>query len=185
MLKREPAKFSTKLISEEHESCPKLSIQAEVLAFIERTAATDPSAETGGILLGFHNGRNIRIVKASEAGPNAKRSSCGFLRDTQYCQQVLNEEHALSGADYVGEWHTHVIDLPRPSEGDLVTLTGIILDRDYNFPSFSMILAIVRGTSIQLLSYIVTAESHELKHLQGDSERQCVVKVARVPPELL
>jgi integrative and conjugative element protein (TIGR02256 family) len=106
--------------------------------------------------MGFHEGKNIRVVRASDAGPNARRSSCGFLRDTAFCQTALNEEYARSGADYVGEWHTHVIDLRRPSEGDLATLAGLVVDTDYAFPSFSMILVVVSQDSAEVLGYMAT-----------------------------
>jgi integrative and conjugative element protein (TIGR02256 family) len=109
--------------------------------------------------MGLRDGEDILVVKASDSGPNAKRSHCGFLRDTAFCQAVLNEEHAVSGADYVGEWHTHVIDLRGPSRGDLETLAGIILDPDYSFRSFAMILLVVSGRTTQILGYVAYTES--------------------------
>jgi integrative and conjugative element protein (TIGR02256 family) len=142
-----------------------LFVSDEVIDFLRERSVASPTQETGGILMGFHEGRNIRVVKASDAGPNARRSSCGFLRDTSYCQAALNEEYARSGADYVGEWHTHVIDLRGPSNGDLGTLAGLVLDTDYSFPSFSMLLVVVGHGSAEILGYIATAIAtgdHEL-----------------------
>jgi integrative and conjugative element protein (TIGR02256 family) len=139
------------------DSSPRLFVNLEVVEFLRQRSIVSPTQETGGILMGFHEGKNIRVVKASDAGPNARRSSCGFLRDTAYCQAALNEEYALSGADYVGEWHTHVIALRRPSEGDLNTLAGLVIDKDYSFPSFSMILVVVRRGSAEVLGYMATA----------------------------
>jgi|SRR6266850_21837 len=155
---RKRTKYYPKLIKLTNEVVPKLAISADAIAFIERTASQSPVSETGGILIGYHSGSDIHVVKATDAGPYAQRSSCEFLRDRAYCQNILNEEFAATGADYVGEWHTHVVDLPGPSDGDLQTLAGIILDPDYNFPSFAMILAIVRNQRAELMSYIVTAE---------------------------
>ena len=141
------------------ENAPRLLVSVAALEFISRSSSQSPNFETGGILIGHHSGSDIIVRKATDAGPNAKRSQCGFLRDRSHCQKILEQEFAVSGADYVGEWHTHVIDLPRPSSGDLQTLAGIILDPDYDFPSFCMILAVVGGESPRIAGYVVTAYS--------------------------
>lgn len=119
---------------------PKLLVQASVLEFLKRMASESHQAETGGILIGFHRGTDILITRASDAGPKALKSSCSVLRDTEHCRAVLEQEFSSTGADYVGEWHTHVVDLPHPSTGDLRTLAGIMMDPDYDFQSFGMIL---------------------------------------------
>lgn len=150
---------------------------------IEALARDGTGKETGGILIGFHAGKDIRIVKASDAGPNARRSSCGFLRDTSYCQAILDQEHATSGADYVGEWHTHIIDLPRPSEGDLLTLARIILDPDYEFPSFCMILVINRRRAPEVQGYIVEVEP-AADIGSGRRDFSCTLRVTQVTPEI-
>lgn len=176
-------KYSPLPPNSEASSPPRLALTPEAYQLIERLARDGAGKETGGILIGFHAGKDIRVVKASDAGPNAQRSSCGFLRDTRYCQAMLDQEHAGSGADYVGEWHTHVIDLPRPSEGDLLTLARIILDPDYNFPSFSMILAINRGGVPEVQGYMVEVEPAP----DADAHRRgfsCTLRVTQVTPEI-
>jgi integrative and conjugative element protein (TIGR02256 family) len=175
---KELVKYSPKLRGQARERTPKLMISAEVASFIERTAAQSPNTETGGILIGHHIGRDIRVKRATDAGPSARRSQCGFLRDTEYCQKILNEEFAASGADYLGEWHTHVIDLPRPSRGDLETLARIALDPDYNFPSFAMILAVVLKGEAKLLSYVIATD------LASAKRNRRFVTVAQVIPVL-
>lgn len=178
MWPKESVKYLQRLTRRAPEPIPKLMVWTETAAFIRRTAAQSPSTETGGILIGHHIGRDIRVVRATDAGPGARRSQCGFLRDTEYCQKILNEEFAISGADYVGEWHTHVVDLPRPSRGDLETLARIVLDPDYNFPSFAMILALVLKGEVKLLPYVIATD---LARARG-GER--IVTVAQVTPVL-
>ena len=146
---------------------------------MEDAAAASPTKETGGIFIGTHQGVDILISKATDAGPNAKRSECGFLRDTAYCQSVLDAEYSVSGADYVGEWHTHVVQLPQPSTGDLATLAGIILDPDYRLPSFSMGLGVVSKESIDFLFYMVTIERRSLA-----KEKLALINVSRVVPSV-
>jgi integrative and conjugative element protein (TIGR02256 family) len=178
MFLKESAKFWRKLTKQASEKTPKIFALPEVVAFIQRSASQSPMVETGGILMGHHMGRDILVTRATDAGPDARRSRCGFLRDTEYCQKVLNKEFASSGADYLGEWHTHVIDLPRPSRGDLQTLVGIILDPDYNFPSFAMFLAVVNNQATRLLAYVASADDP----VQDSSPR--VVNVAQVIPTI-
>jgi integrative and conjugative element protein (TIGR02256 family) len=167
--------------SELTESSPRLFVVPDVLTYITDLVRAETGRETGGILIGFHQGRDIRIVKASDAGPLARRSSCGFLRDTGYCQAILDQEHAASGADYVGEWHTHVVDLARPSEGDIATLAGIILDPDYSFLSFSMLLVIRRAEAVEVQAYAVTADAERSDRRRS---RTRVVRVCQVTPEV-
>jgi integrative and conjugative element protein (TIGR02256 family) len=140
-------------------------------------AQSSPNKETGGILMGIHRGRDIIVSKVTDAGPNARRSACGFLRDTDYCQAALVTEFAASGVDYVGEWHTHVVALPRPSPGDLATLASIILDPDYHLPSFTMALGVVSRDVVQLLFYLVTIE-----HNTSKSASDAIVLVEQVQP---
>lgn len=83
-----------------------------------------------------------------------------FLRDTEYCAKILRECYKKSGADYVGEWHSHVGRLNRPSEGDLLTLSGIMKDTDYDFDVFAMVIAVksrgIRSRRIRLNGFIAT-----------------------------
>ena len=119
------------------------------------------SLETGGILIG-HSGPSglIRVTYASGPGPNAVHQPTYFLRDTQYCANILLEQYERSGADYVGEWHSHVGRLNRPSEGDLITLNGIITDPDYNFDVFAMVIAVrggrLRRRRLKLNGFVAT-----------------------------
>jgi hypothetical protein len=83
-----------------------------------------------------------------------------FLRDTEYCATVLRQCYEETGADYVGEWHSHVGRLNHPSGGDLVTLSGIMSDPDYDFQSFAMVIAVragrIRSRRIKLNGFIAT-----------------------------
>ena len=119
---------------------PTLRAGPSVLESIKRITLDSHGSETGGILIGFHKGLDILVTRATDAGPKALKSECSVLRDTEYCSAVLQQEFATTGADYVGEWHSHVVDLPHPSSGDLRTLAGILVDPDYDLKTFAMIL---------------------------------------------
>jgi integrative and conjugative element protein (TIGR02256 family) len=117
-------------------------------------AINSKSNETGGILVGFNVGRDIQIVDASDSGPNAQRSPAHFVRDTSYCRRFLATSFEQSGADYVGEWHSHVAAPRRLSLGDLGTLAGIFVDPDYDFVSFAVILVVVSRRRAELVVYV-------------------------------
>jgi integrative and conjugative element protein (TIGR02256 family) len=167
-----------------HKADPNVAIGRDVVDYIKLTAAASCDGETGGILIGFHYGRHIKVTKASDAGPLARRSSCSFLRDTAYCQSVLQDEYSRTGADYVGEWHTHIIDLPGPSEGDLLTLARIILDPDYQLPSFVMIVVTVVAGPPDLHSFAITSHLRARNSSDKAGFGSVAVKVTRVIPEI-
>lgn len=123
-----------------------------------------PDLETGGILIGHTDSSGtITVTHASGPGPKAIHTPSYFLRDTKYCADVLRRCYDESGADYVGEWHSHVGRLNRPSPGDLLTLSGIMNDPDYKFDFFAMVIAVrmgrIRSRGIRLNGFMVTPSS--------------------------
>lgn len=139
---------------------PRLLVSDEAREVIVREAALYCDVETGGILMGrFEPADAIHVTHASGPGPNAVHEPAFFMRDTAYCSRVLSEHYERFGADYVGEWHTHVDGLRVPSAGDLVTLANIMHDPDYDFESFAMLLAVKfrrRRSRLELHAFVAT-----------------------------
>jgi len=129
---------------------------------IEHEARSSPNKETGGILMGYIDApATVRVTHASGSGPGAYRSPREFLRDTEYCTEVLREHYERFGVDYVGEWHSHILPIAELTTGDVDTLVGIILDPDYDFAAFAKILVLVnpwRPAQVELRGYIVTRQ---------------------------
>lgn len=119
-----------------------------------QSLARQSERETGGILVGFNNGRDVHVVDASDAGPKANASAVHFLRDTEHCRTFLDQQFSAAGADYVGEWHSHVVSLRRLSEGDLKTIAGLFLDPDYDFVSFVIVLVVVADERCDIHVYV-------------------------------
>ncbi len=155
----------------QRDSSPTIEISAEAIDRIRSLAVDSQEHETGGILVGFNLGLNIKISIASDAGPNAQRSTTHFLRDTDYCRQFLAEQYATNGADYVGEWHSHVISLHRLSRGDLETVAGLFIDPDYDFLTFATILVVVDGGSVELHVYLAQ---------RGDDENRLRLQITEL-----
>jgi integrative and conjugative element protein (TIGR02256 family) len=118
----------------------RVILPVHIAAFLDEEAARIPKVETGGILIGFQLDSAFRVTRATGPGPKAVQTAGEFRRDTKYCSAILEEEFRNSGADYIGEWHTHIIPLKHLSVGDIVTSAGIVLDPDYQFKNFLVLL---------------------------------------------
>jgi integrative and conjugative element protein (TIGR02256 family) len=112
-VKKKPLQFSPGLMRFQIEGSAAVEIPLHTLQKIEALALESRGQETGGILVGHNDGIDVRVSQASDAGPNAQRSASHFLRDTEYCRGFLDQAYSDSGADYVGEWHSHVVSLRR------------------------------------------------------------------------
>lgn len=132
---------------------PTVTVSLAALDRIHELVISSTSKETGGILVGRNIGKDIHITDASDPGPNAQQTETHFLRDTAYCRDFLARCYNDSGVDYVGEWHSHVVDLRRLSAGDINTLIGILIDPDYDFVSFVILLIAVKKNRLELLVY--------------------------------
>lgn len=97
--------------------------------------------ETGGILLGFDTPDGVLISVAGNAGPDALREDCRFIRDTAHAQVLADAVFDETGAVWVGEWHTHPVSGPVPSQLDLRSYATILVDPALAFSRFlSMIV---------------------------------------------
>jgi len=121
----------------------KVYIHKEVLDFIRQESAESGDDETGGVLIGFRmGGDKYVIVRASKAGPNAKRTKTRFEKDEEYCQKELlgvYEELGEKGL-YLGEWHFHPSGGNEPSGLDIKSLTEIAAQDNYRIDKPIMLI---------------------------------------------
>lgn len=77
------------------------------------------AAEAGGILLGrlIKNSMDVVVDRVSPPSPADKRSRFRFFRRARPAQEVVDAAWRTSGGTtaYLGEWHTHPEEQPRPS----------------------------------------------------------------------
>ena len=137
-----------------YEFQPSITIEHNAYETIKSTVEQSPRMETGGILIGHDQPNNVHITYASMPGPNAVQTPTKFLRDNDYCKEVLFEQYNKFGTNYVGEWHSHVVNLHGMSFGDCMTLASIMHDPDYNFESFAIIVATIFKGELRLTGYI-------------------------------
>jgi len=83
--------------------------------------------ETGGVMLGYVNGKIVHVEKVSNGGLKAFHEYLYFRADNNYIEMFIDIEVANSGGKlrYLGEWHTHPQIKPEPSEIDLNSLYEI------------------------------------------------------------
>lgn len=96
----------------------KLLIEAallERLAPFRQVAWSAP--EAGGILLGYRRGPHTHVTEATTPSQSDVRRRFGFFRHAAHHQRVALRRWKETGQtlDYVGEWHTHPEDDPKPS----------------------------------------------------------------------
>ena len=95
-----------------------LSLAEPVIAIFERHIQAQPSdCEAGGLLLGTVHGSNIAVAEATVPTTWDKRLPSLFERMLFGHSSIARARWTASGGTvrYVGEWHTHPQDYPRPS----------------------------------------------------------------------
>ncbi len=112
---------------------PRVRLTRAALADLTRFAvAAADGRETGGIVLGHDDGlaRDVHVRHCGDAGPAAVRHPDRFSRDVDHAQRLADAAAASDGSTWIGEWHTHLIDLPTPSATDLRTYRDLLEDPD-------------------------------------------------------
>tara|TARA_R110000851_G_C13094904_1_gene567325 strand:- start:579 stop:1061 length:483 start_codon:yes stop_codon:yes gene_type:complete len=105
--------------SSEHGSI--VLILAEVLTEIGSYIQTDQSfEEAGGLLIGERRGGHFIVNGISSPQPTDVRRRSSFVRNVPGHYRIVQSAFRMSGgtSNYLGEWHTHPEDIPRPSSVD-------------------------------------------------------------------
>lgn len=106
--------------------------------------------ERGGVLLGkiYPEDKRIVIVGATEPGAGDCGTASTWFRDATRANRLIEEAWIESEGlvNYVGEWHTHAEDEPRPSRRDATTMRS--LSRRRPLASDGLILLIIGRGSI-------------------------------------
>jgi integrative and conjugative element protein (TIGR02256 family) len=100
--------------------------------------------ETGGILLGHDQGMagGFVIRHCGDPGPRAVRQRAHFERDLAHAQKLADQAADRDGSVWLGEWHTHLLELPVPSLHDLMTYRALLFDVELGFPRFLSLIVL-------------------------------------------
>jgi len=89
--------------------------------------------ETGGALFGMKTRSNeFVILLATPPGVEAYHSKYTFQMDLNFLRKVDKHVKDLYKLDHFGDWHTHILDLLGPSQGDINSTHVISKKNDYD-----------------------------------------------------
>lgn len=103
----------------------KLKINDDVLQIMKQCSQNtiENQKEYCGVLLGREiiNTADIIVDKITEPSEDDVQKKFYFFRDKKYHQKKIIEEWKKSDGtcNYLGEWHTHLEDIPKPSPTDI------------------------------------------------------------------
>ncbi|WP_426939764.1 Mov34/MPN/PAD-1 family protein [Pseudarthrobacter sp. S6] len=140
---------------------PDIWIIPEALALIgEEAIRSRDGLETGGILLGTDDGREIVVRHAGGPGAKAHRESNRFLRDLAHAQQLAELAWKEDQSQWIGEWHTHPSGDLSPSNYDLEAYARHLHDPELSFRRFlTIIVGLTRTGEIMAVAWIVDQET--------------------------
>ena len=110
----------------------RILIEAEPLALMDKHWQDQvEKRESGGILLGYRRGVNLHVTTATPPQSDDRRWRFLFKRSARYHQEIALRQWTDSKRtiDYLGEWHTHPQEHPRPSMTDLSEWSKISAQR--------------------------------------------------------
>ncbi|MHC9036920.1 Mov34/MPN/PAD-1 family protein [Cobetia marina] len=92
----------------------------------EQSGVYDP--ESGGLILGRIRGEYLDIAEVTKPANDDFKSRFKFIRRDISHYQLAIEAWASSNSEvgYLGEWHTHPEDTPKPSSIDLASWKKIV-----------------------------------------------------------
>lgn len=124
--------------------------------------------ESGGVLIGKVYDNHIEILDCSEPTKFDKRSRYNFNRSFKSAQEFINIKFKNSEGKeiYLGEWHTHPENDPKPSNTDLKNFEKSLKNNILNSHTHFMI--IVGITSIYIGIYI---DKKQVDNLSISNER--------------
>lgn len=114
------------MTTDEQTVTPRLQLAATALTSGSDLARAALPRETGGILVGWHEGDTVVVTDVLHV-PDKRASGHRYGRNHKRAQRVL-DQHRMKAADknvgYVGEWHSHPAPQP-PSHVDLESLAEL------------------------------------------------------------
>ena len=101
-------------------------------------SAHGAATETGGALFGYESrsGTRVTVTEATDPGDHAFHAPTQFTRDIDHTHRRALEIFESTGAEWVGEWHTHPTGDLRPSTLDVSTYRRHLHDPDLGFRVF-------------------------------------------------
>lgn len=97
---------------------------AVISHLLEHQQQGSEANEAGGQLFGTVTSKEVRVTTATGPYQNDERGRYRYRSDAQSAQQAISDQ-AIHGLIYIGEWHTHAEDEPRPSDDDIAAMNAL------------------------------------------------------------
>jgi integrative and conjugative element protein (TIGR02256 family) len=113
-----------------------LKVPARVLSRMLELSRSAAPKETGGVLVGYYTEPQdcAVVTKVSGAPPDSRSGKTFFVRGTSGLQRWLNGLWRGERRFYLGDWHSHPGQSPRPSHTDIAQLGEIAQDESRKCP---------------------------------------------------
>ena len=135
----------------------------DVLFLISKFKQIKPKQhEAGGILLGQVKENRVYITRISFPSSQDKSSRYSFNRDKKNAQAIIDYEFQNSNKRtiYLGEWHTHPEEIPRPSNTDRKMIKDQFSKNKLNEP---FVLQYIQGSKGFYLALLETNNFNEIR----------------------
>ena len=121
----------------------KVRLSASVKNDLIQLVENNYKYEICGILIGKFEDRIWDVTNQVYDQKNVVSSKIGTVRSTKNVWDDLNITALQNNdVDYIGEWHTHIVDMTQPSNTDMVSMMSIIGDKYYGAPKKVLLLII-------------------------------------------
>ena len=120
-------------------SAARIRLPERVLAAMRREAERHFPAESGGVLLGYADPADRKLIEVQKQigpGPRAVHKSHRFEPDGEWQARQIAAAYRNSGRilTYLGDWHSHPRGGAKPSSIDRSTARKIATDRQARAP---------------------------------------------------
>lgn len=134
----------------------KLVLPSHLVERLKSELRRAESREIGGVLVAEHTGSaTFRLADLSVQRCGGSRAH--FVRDPAHSKAFLDEFFARTGNDYqkfnyVGEWHSHPLFEPVPSQKDLASMKEIVEDPNVGVNFAVLMIVSLANRSVLRLS---------------------------------
>lgn len=125
--------------------------------------------EAGGQLFARFDGATIVVVEATPPGRHDIRSRLGFQPDRRREQAEILERHER-GLHFIGDWHTHPEDTPRPSPVDIESMRDLVTGSYHQLSGFVMVIVGTRDGPEGLFVSITTRTNRLILSARRDND---------------
>ncbi len=122
------------------DSAQRIIFHSEVLTHFQKHRQVGRhSIEAGGQLFARFEGEDIHVVEATGPSRADRRSRFSFFPSRKKEQTDIASRYR-KGLHFIGDWHTHPEDLPRPSSTDIESINDCFRKSKHELSAFVLVI---------------------------------------------